>query len=268
MLNVFLLDLCGFYQYIAPREECSGSVPFPVLVEEIEIKKMGNQQTKQEKRRERREERRSQREAQLRAERRRRYLTFGGVAVAVVVVLAVSIIFYLSHPATTGAHSQAATSSINAQSKPTSSTSLALSPLALDNIDCNSKEQFTYHVHAHLSLYINGSPVTVPAYIGIDNNNQCFYWLHTHDVSGIIHIEAPQQGTYTLGTFFRLWDQRFSQLGYPQQLNQTADWKVYVNGKPYNGDFHNIALGAHMLITMAYNTPNAQPDTAYNWNGF
>jgi hypothetical protein len=229
---------------------------------------MSNQQTKQEKRRERREERRLLREAQLRAERRRKYLTFGSVAVAVVVVLAVSIVFFLSHPAIpSGTHTQTATSAANAQSTPTSSTSQALSPLALDNIDCNSTEQLTYHVHAHLSLYINGRPVTVPAYIGIDNNNQCFYWLHTHDGSGVIHIEAPQQGNYTLGTFFHLWDQRFSQLGYPQQLNQTAGWKVYVNGQPYNGDFHNIALSTHMLITMAYNTPNAQPDTVFNWNG-
>jgi hypothetical protein len=228
---------------------------------------MSNQQTKQEKRRERREERRLQREAQLRTERRRRYLTFGGVAVVVVAVLTVGIMFYLSHSAPTGTHAQAATSSTNAQSTPTSSTSQALSPLALDNIDCNGSEQLTYHVHAHLSLYINGSPVTVPAYIGIDNNNQCFYWLHTHDVSGVLHIEAPKQGTYTLGTFFHLWDQRFSQLGYPQQLNQTAGWKVYVNGQPYNGDFHNLALSPHMLITMAYNTPNVQPDTVFNWNG-
>jgi hypothetical protein len=225
---------------------------------------MSNQQTKQEKRRERREERRLQREALLRAERRKRYLTIGGVAVAVVGVLAVSIVFFLSHSAATGAHSPVANSSAHAQNTP---TALSLSPLAIDNIDCNSSEQLTYHVHAHLSLYINGSPVTVPAYIGIDNNNQCFYWLHTHDVSGVIHIEAPQPGTYTLGTFFRLWEQRFSQLGYPQQLNQTTGWKVYVDGKPYNGDFHNIALSPHMLVTMAYNTPNAQPDTVYNWDG-
>lgn len=229
---------------------------------------MSNQQTKQEKRRERREERRIQREAQLRSERRRRYLTFGGVAVAVVVALALGTVFVLSHSAAaSGTHTQPATSSANAQSTPTSSTSQALSPLALDNIDCNGSEQLTYHVHAHLSLYINGRPVTVPAYVGIDNNNQCFYWLHTHDVTGVIHIEAPQQGTYTLGTFFHLWDQRFSQLGYPQQLNQTAGWKVYVNGQPYNGDFDSLALSPHMLITMAYNTPDAQPDTVYNWNG-
>lgn len=230
---------------------------------------MSNQQTKQEKRRERREERRLQRESQLRAERRRRYLIFGGIAVVVVAALVVGVNLYLSPAAATSAHSPAAasTTSTNAQSTPTLSTSPSLSPLALDNIDCNSSEQLTYHVHAHLSLYINGSPVTIPAYIGIDNNNQCFYWLHTHDVSGVIHIEAPLQGSYTLGTFFRLWDQRFSQLGYPQQLNQVAGWRVYVNGKPYSGDFHTLALSPHMLITMAYNTPNAQPDTVFNWNG-
>jgi hypothetical protein len=226
---------------------------------------MSNQPTKQEKRRERRMERRLLREAQLQARRRKRYLMAGGLVAGA--VLAVSILFYLSHANASSIHAQKANSSTAVQSAPTSSTSPSLSPLALDNIDCNSSEQLTYHVHAHLSLYINGSPVTVPAGIGIDENNQCYYWLHTHDVTGVIHIEAPQPGTYTLGTFFRLWDQRFSQLGYPPQLNQSTGWKVSIDGKPYNGNFRDIALSAHMLITMAYNTPGARPDTVYNWDG-
>ena len=220
---------------------------------------MNRQLTKQERRRERREEQRHLRMAQLRAERRKRIIIVSSLVAAVVIVILVGVSFYLSRANATTARPQAASSPVS------TSTSATLSPLALGNIDCNSSEQLTYHVHAHLSLYINGRPVAIPANVGIDDSNECYYWLHTHDSSGIIHIEAPQKGTYTLGTFLQLWGQRFSQLGYPQQLNQATGWRVYVNGKPYSGDFHNIALEPHMLITMAYQSPGVTPDTVFNW---
>jgi len=63
------------------------------------------------------------------------------------------------------------------------------------------------------------------------------------------------------------WENRFSQLGYPSQLDLTEGWQVYVNGKPFTGDFHTIPLQAHTLITLAYNSPGVRPDTNYNWNG-
>jgi hypothetical protein len=40
-----------------------------------------------------------------------------------------------------------------------------------------------------------------------------------------------------------------------------------VNGQRDNGDFHKSSLTSHTLITMAYNSPNAKPDTVYNWDG-
>ena len=54
----------------------------------------------------------------------------------------------------------------------------------------------------------------VPQYIGFAPNlaGGCLYWIHTHDASGIIHIEAPdinppQGGPYTLGMLFDIWGQ-------------------------------------------------------------
>ena len=116
-------------------------------------------------------------------------------------------------------------------------------------------------------MYINGQAVALPQNIGIASNQSCIYWLHTHDTSGVIHIESPTQKIYTLGNFLNIWQQRFSSLGYPSQLSQSAGWKIYVNGKAYNGSIPSIPLNAHTLITLAYNSPNAQPDTTYNWNG-
>lgn len=138
---------------------------------------------------------------------------------------------------------------------------------AVDNISCDTLEQTVYHIHAHLSMYINGSPSQIPQNVGIAGDGSCYYWLHTHDTSGLIHIESPTQKDYTLGNFFHEWALRFSSLGYPSELYSTTGWQSWVNGTPYTKDFHNITLTAHDLITMAYNSPGVRPDTTYAWNG-
>ena len=78
----------------------------------------------------------------------------------------------------------------------------------VDGIKCNTTEQLTYHVHAHLSILRNGTQVLVPRYVGITNS--CIYWLHTHNDTGVIHMEAPAQTTFTLKQFFDVW-------GYPPE---------------------------------------------------
>ncbi len=225
--------------------------------------------TKQEKRRDRREERRLKREAEERAARQRRTLRISG-AIALVVIIVIIAFFSLRGVLANSSQSNASGTPAASSASADNATATAIAgmpPVGLSSIQCNSMEQLTYHVHAHVSIYINGQPATIPAGVGIDQTQGCYYWLHTHDTTGVIHIEAPQPSNYILGTFFDLWKQKFSQLGYPQQLDQTSGWKVYVNGQPYNGNFRNISLISHTLITMAYNSPNAQPDTEYNWDG-
>ncbi|HLI09790.1 MAG TPA: hypothetical protein VKV40_24735 [Ktedonobacteraceae bacterium] len=137
----------------------------------------------------------------------------------------------------------------------------------IDGIACQAGEQLAYHIHAHVSIYINGKLSQIPQYVGIASDGSCYYWLHTHDTSGVIHIESPTQKNYTLGNFLDEWSQQFSSLGYPSELGLTSGWQVWVNGKPYSGDFHNITLTAHELITLAYDSPGVKPDTTYAWNG-
>lgn len=211
--------------------------------------------SKQERRRDRREEQRRREEERLRAAQRRRTILISAIA-AVVVVAAVAA-FFLYRGSSSSAGTRVASNSAPANSLYST----------VDGVSCDQGEHTDFHVHAHLSLYINGAQVQVPQAIGIAPDQSCYYWLHTHDTSGVIHIEAPGQDTYKLGTFFKIWSQEFSQLGYPAQLDSTSDWQVYVDGKPYSGDFRQITLGAHTLITMAYKTPNVKPDTVYNWNG-
>jgi hypothetical protein len=46
------------------------------------------------------------------------------------------------------------------------------------------------HIHQHLDLYVDGAKAPVPAGIGIDPAVG-FAPLHTHDASGVIHVESP-----------------------------------------------------------------------------
>jgi hypothetical protein len=191
-----------------------------------------------------------QRQQQLKEDRRARMITWLSILAAVIVGagLVGGIIFY----------------NIN-QSQTQSAVSDNSAYPAVDGIACQANEQLAYHIHAHVSIYINGKLSQIPQYVGIASDGSCFYWLHTHDTTGVIHIESPTQKNYTLGNFFDEWSQRFSSLGYPSELDLTSGWQVWVNGKPYSGDFHNIQLTAHELITLAYNSPNAKPDKTYSW---
>ena len=130
-----------------------------------------------------------------------------------------------------------------------------------DGIQCQVTEQLAYHIHAHLSLIVNGQAVLVPAGIGIAPpretqqgfvvGGKCFYWLHTHDVSGIIHIESPTAQVYTLGQFFAVW-------GQPLTATQVATLTVdaahplhaFVGSQPFDGPPDQIQLGTHELITL------------------
>ncbi len=215
-------------------------------------KQTSRRPTKQDLRRERREEH-LRREAERKREQKRRRVTIISVAAAVVLVVGV-IITYVVYA--------------NSQSQSQSQTRTIVNPSypPVDNIYCDTQEQNAFHIHAHVSIYINGQALPLPAQIGIAGDQSCLYWLHTHDTTGVIHMEAPVNRSFVLGNFLDEWSTVFPTLGYPSQLDQ-GGWQAYVNGKPYTGDFHKIPLEAHTLITLVYNSPHAVPDTTYNWNG-
>jgi len=209
---------------------------------------MSKQSTRQRTRQERRWEELQRREAERRRAVRTRRMTIVGIIAAV--VLAVAGIAYLvitqSHTPANPAYP------------------------AIDSIACDELEQSAFHIHAHVSVYINGQSVSIPANVGIAGDPSapsCFYWLHTHSTDGVIHIEAPNGVSPTLKNFLDIWGTKFPQLGYPDQLDFTNGWQAYVNGQPFAGDFHTIPLKAHTLITLAYDSPGVKPDTTFNWNG-
>lgn len=75
-----------------------------------------------------------------------------------------------------------------------------------------SQSDSNYHVHAELRVYAQGRQMPVPAQIGIDPQGQFLAPPHTHDSSGIIHIDAARYFPFTPGQLFTIWSVRFTRL--------------------------------------------------------
>ena len=150
------------------------------------------------------------------------------------------------------------------------------------NIQCQTNEQVAVHYHAHLTLLYQGTQASVPLGIGIPGGQQdpnaqvpyissgtCFYWLHTHDDSGIIHIEAPQGSAsrvFTLGDLFQIWGQPISRKQIATfRIASGSDLKMWVDGKPYTGDPSRIPLHAHGQVVIEIGAPFQDPPPAFTF---
>ena len=118
-----------------------------------------------------------------------------------------------------------------------------------------------YHVHAYLMLIVNGTQVAIPPGTGMVNAQppvagfvnaaSCFYHLHTHDSSGIIHVEDPDPNNipvtssmYPLKTYLDIW-------GVSADANHFGPYsgpvRVFTSPQTYNGNNRTV-----MASTYAY----------------
>ena len=65
-----------------------------------------------------------------------------------------------------------------------------------------AREGRALHIHQHLDVFVEGRRVTVPAGIGIDPAAGFIAPLHTHDATGVVHVESPSAKPFFLGQFF------------------------------------------------------------------
>jgi hypothetical protein len=139
-----------------------------------------------------------------------------------------------------------------------------LAPLGLNSLQ---QEALAYHIHQHLDIFLNGKHLTVPQCIGIYGCYQNFAFiteLHTHKTEGIIHVEAPSNEHFTLGTFFAEWGVFLSKdcVG---AYCQGYQW--YLNGKLQTGPAYALKLEPHEEIAIVIGTPPAKIPSTYNWKG-
>ncbi|GAC1621270.1 MAG: hypothetical protein NVS4B7_13130 [Ktedonobacteraceae bacterium] len=139
----------------------------------------------------------------------------------------------------------------------------------INGVTCDSMEQKSYHIHVHLTIYINGQLTPVPKGIGIAPDGSCFYWMHTHTSDGIIHIEAPAKvHNIALDDFLTIWHDGFAKLNFPRELSANSGWHIYINGQLFAGVVTSplnteVALASHDVVTIEYGTSNPPPDKYY-----
>ena len=124
------------------------------------------------------------------------------------------------------------------------------------------------HIHSHLSLFVAGEQVSVPADIGVSGSLHAP--LHSHDSNGVVHVEsADASSTFTLGEYFDVWGVRLSSTclgGYCEQGQRSLH--VFVDGEEFSGDPRQIELADQEEITIAFGTDEDVPDPlpTYNWD--
>lgn len=129
-----------------------------------------------------------------------------------------------------------------------------------------------YHVHTHLSIFLNGTRLQVPPDAGIvpatATRDECTYPLHTHDGTGKLHVESAVPMRSTLGQFFAIWGQPLSTTnvagltGLPVVI-YIADGASVTR---YTGDPGEIELTSHREITIQVGSAiDSIPN--YTWAG-
>jgi hypothetical protein len=131
--------------------------------------------------------------------------------------------------------------------------------LAALGLPALAREGTALHIHAHLDVFVAGRRVVVPAGIGIDPSGRFISPLHTHDATGVIHVESRTVRMFTLGEFFGVWGVRFGRrclAGYC--AGQDRVLRVYTDGRAV-ADPARLALAEHQEIVVAFGTRRQLP---------
>jgi len=119
------------------------------------------------------------------------------------------------------------------------------------------EEQF--HTHALLHVYNDGRLVELPPNIGIDHTQNVSSPLHTHDPTGIVHMESERPFKFTLGMFFEIWGVRFGEKSLGSLQNDgDKQVRVYVNGKPVADPVHYVLRDKDNVV-VGYGTDDSFP---------
>ena len=138
-----------------------------------------------------------------------------------------------------------------------------LDPLGLQQLGAEGE---VVHIHQHLDIYVNGKHETVPAQIGI-YDGQFLTELHTHDATGVMHVESPKKREFSLGEFFGVWGVRLTSQCVGGYCKPKTPWKLYVNGAPYSGDPSKLILIKHQEFAFVIGKAPKKIPTSYQFPG-
>jgi hypothetical protein len=129
-------------------------------------------------------------------------------------------------------------------------------------------QDLAMHVHSHLTITVDGEAVTVPGDVGHDAATKFAAPIHTHDTSGIVHVESPRRESFVLGQLFTEWGVHLDQVGVGDLGGSDGrTLTVFVDGSRYGGDPAGIRLvdfeDVALVLAPAGETVTAPP--AFAW---
>jgi hypothetical protein len=194
-----------------------------------------------------------QRKQEQRKVRRRIGIIVGSVLVAGAVAAIVLVQVNKTTPPLPGMMTTQATTAnpwpANSQDALTRANKIGLPPLGSE----------TFHHHDLLQIYIHGDSIQVPPEIGLVQNVGGAS-MHTHDPTGIMHLETNNPYNFKLGQFFDVWGLRFDDSCIGGYCASGGDQlRVYVNGKQIKSNFRNIALTQHEDVVVTFGTTAQLP---------
>jgi len=198
---------------------------------------------------------------------RRTWLIGGLIAAVVVLGIVLGIVFTRggSSSATSGAMTIPWASIPGLQTGPppwNNSSAVLADRLPILDLKPLGQEGSVIHIHQHLDVYVNGKKVQVPALVGIDTTNGFLTELHTHDTSGVLHVESDTKRDYVLGQFFGEWGVKLTSncLG-----SYCGSLKWWVGGKRMTGNPAQLILKSHQEIVIATGKAPAKVPSSYTF---
>jgi hypothetical protein len=134
------------------------------------------------------------------------------------------------------------------------------------NLPALGAEQLAYHIHIHLDVFYDGQAQVVPGQIGINyEGGVSISPLHTHDETGIVHVENETPTTLTLGQFFTEWNVRLDQTCVGSYCAPATSIAWRVDGKPFTGDPRTIELTKHREIALVIGKAPSSVPSSYDF---
>jgi hypothetical protein len=113
------------------------------------------------------------------------------------------------------------------------------------------------HHHALIHIYNDGLLIPVAPNIGI--HKPAYSSIHTHDQTGVIHMESDVPHDFTIGDFFYIWGVRFGKASLGNLVNKgDKQVRVYVNGKLVPDPVHYVMKDQDNIV-VGYGTAGSFP---------
>ncbi len=152
------------------------------------------------------------------------------------------------------------------------------------NVPCQGMMSDNYHIHVFIGIYYQGQELALPTATGIVEpiidsvgddmkGTKCFYFTHTHDSTGVLHIESdnggivenpPNDSHFNLGQYFQVWGITVScPGGVPGCAGQFGPYsgpmEIFTSGATYRGGGSNNSTTAENTLQPYYGDPNQIP---------